>query len=82
MSQRLGMADGRCATILESGRLFNDGIYRKAGITVDDNLAYRKFLQSSDPEDVIPAATCSLFSYVKDSDATNIMSQNATSNRL
>ena len=80
MSQRLGMADGRCATILDSGRLFNESIYTKAGISVNDNLAYRRFLQFSDPSDIVPAATCSLYSYGDSSgDATNIISQNLTS---
>ena len=79
MSQRLGMADGRCTTILDSSRLFNEGIYTKAGISVNDNLAYRRFLQYSEPEDVIPAGSCSLFSYVKNFDiieSTNVISQN------
>ncbi len=81
MSQRLGMADGRCATILDSSRLFNDSIYNKAGISVNDNLAYRRFLQFSAPEDIVPDASCSLFSYGEQptSDATNIISQNLTS---
>jgi hypothetical protein len=68
MSTRLGMADGRCATILDSSRIFNQDVYTKAGISVNDNLAYRRFLQHSDPEDVIPAGSCSLFSYVKNFD--------------
>lgn len=79
MSQRLGMADnGRCTTVYESGRLFNDSIYKKNGIQVNDNLAYRRLLQGSSLDDVLPAATCSLFSYVKDSDIvenTNVISQ-------
>ena len=75
------MADGRCATILDSGRLFNESIYTKAGISVNDNLAYRRFLQFSDPSDIVPAPTCSLFSYSSEpsGDATNIISQNMTS---
>lgn len=78
MSTRLGMADGRCATILDSTRIFNEDIYTKAGISVNDNLAYRRFLQSSSPDDVIPSASCSLFSYVKNFDiieSTNVISQ-------
>lgn len=76
------MADGRCATVLDSSRLFNESIYTKAGISVNDNLAYRRFLQFSDPEDVIPQPSCSLFSYVKNFDiveSTNVISQ--TENR-
>ncbi len=78
MSTRLGMADGRCTTLFESGRIFNDGIYTQAGIQTSDNLAYRRYLQNSAPEDVIPASTCSLYSYVKDFDiieSTNVISQ-------
>ena len=78
MSTRLGMADGRCATILDSSRLFNEDIYTKAGISVNDNLAYRRLLQHSTPEDVIPSSSCSLFSYVKNFDiieSTNVISQ-------
>lgn len=85
MSQRLGMADGRCATILDSSRLFNESVYTKAGISVNDNLAYRRFLQFSAPEDVIPAGSCSLFSYdVKNFDiieSTNVISQNQKKDR-
>lgn len=78
MSTRLGMADGRCTTIFESGRLFNDSIYTQAGIQTNDNLAYRRYIQNSAPEDVIPAPSCSLYSYVKDFDIienTNVISQ-------
>jgi hypothetical protein len=72
------MADGRCTTMFESGRLFNDGIYTQAGIQMTDNLAYRRYLQNSAPEDIVPSATCSLYSYVKDFDiieSTNVISQ-------
>lgn len=73
------MADGRCATINISSRLFNDEIFKKAG---DNSFAHRMYLQRSSPEDVIPGAKCSLFSYVKDFDiieSTNVMSQSETS---
>mgnify|MGYP006298050101 CR=1 FL=1 len=63
MSTRLGMADGRCTTINISSRLFNESVIDSLGIQVFDNYNYRMKLQSSNPEDVIPAATCSLFSY-------------------
>lgn len=78
MSQRLGMADGRCTTLYESTRLFNDEVYKKGGLDKFDSFGYRRFLQNSAPEDVIPAPTCSLFSYVKDFDiveTTNAISQ-------
>lgn len=78
MSQRLGMADGRCTTIFQSGRLFNDSIYEKLEILPQDNLSYRRALQKTSPEEIIPAPTCSLYSY-KDSsdirDSTNVISR-------
>lgn len=81
MAQRLGMADGRCATINVSSRLFNDDIFKKTG-SDNSSFAHRMFLQRSSPEDVIPAATCSLYSYTdsdKDTatirDSTNVISQ-------
>lgn len=44
MSQRLGMADGRCFTIYSSSRLTNDYIMDSYGIPHVDNYAYRQFL--------------------------------------
>lgn len=79
MSQRLGMADGRCMTINTSSRLFNDEIFKKAG--GESSFEHRMYLQKSSPEDVIPDAKCSLFSYVKDFDiieTTNVISQSET----
>jgi hypothetical protein len=79
MSQRLGMADGRCTTIFESGRLFNDDIYKKANIDVNDSYTYRQYLQHTDTINIVPEPTCALFSYVKGYDIvedTNVMSQN------
>lgn len=80
MAQRLGMADGRCATINTSTRLFNDELFQKGNIGAFDNFGYRQFLQSTAPEDLIPQPTCSLFSYGdKDFDiieSTNVISQN------
>jgi hypothetical protein len=82
MAQRLGMADGRCATINVSSRLFNDEIFKKSAGD-NSSFSHRMYLQRSSPEDVIPAATCALFSYkdsdVKDSasirESTNVISQ-------
>ena len=83
MSQRLGMADGRCATINVSSRIFNDELFKQSG-TESSSFSHRMFLQRSSPEDVIPNATCALFTYsddggdVKDSnvrDSTNVISQ-------
>jgi hypothetical protein len=64
MSTRLGMADGRCATINTSGLLLNEGIMTKVlGLNVSDSYEYRMKLQKSDPVDIIPGATCSIDSY-------------------
>ena len=80
MAQRLGMADGRCATVNVSTRLFNDQLFKKGNIDTFDNFGYRKFLQSSSPEDIIPDPDCLLYSY-NDKDfnlieSTNVISQN------
>lgn len=76
------MADGRCATINVSSRIFNDEIFKKSIGDESSSFSHRMFLQRSAPEDVIPAATCSLYSYtddVKDTgtirDSTNVISQ-------
>lgn len=50
MSQRLGMADGRCFTIHTSSQLVNDYIMNKYGISLADNYAYRNLLQKKGPE--------------------------------
>lgn len=69
MAERLGMADnGRCTTLFESSRLFNEGLFEKAGIDISDNYSYRQYLQRSDPSDVVPEPMCSLYTYVKDFD--------------
>jgi hypothetical protein len=50
MSQRLGMADGRCFTIHSSAQLVNNYIMQQNGIALEDNYAYRQLLQKSGPE--------------------------------
>ena len=50
MSQRLGMADGRCFTINSSAQLTNNYIMNKNGISLEDNYAYRQLLQKQGPE--------------------------------
>ena len=50
MSQRLGMADGRCFTIGTSSLLLNDFIMKSNGIDYQNNYAYRKFLQAKGPQ--------------------------------
>ena len=37
MSQRLGMADGRCYTMNKSSQIINDHIMEKNGIKFQDN---------------------------------------------
>jgi len=49
MSQRLGMADGRCFSINSSSQLVNNYIMQQANIRMEDNYAYRQFLQKSGP---------------------------------
>ena len=50
MSQRLGMADGRCFTINTSSRLLNNYIMTNNGVDYVDNDKYRQLLQSKGPE--------------------------------
>lgn len=56
MSTRLGMGDGRCFTVFDSTRLYNDMIMKKQDIAYEDNLSYRRYLQEKGPEAfVVPA---------------------------
>jgi len=50
MSQRLGMADGRCLTVYTSERLLNDYIMKQNNIGYQDNYSYRRLLQSQGPQ--------------------------------
>lgn len=50
MSQRLGMADGRCFTLNTSSLLLNDFIMQSNGIPYQNNYAYRKYLQAKGPQ--------------------------------
>jgi len=49
MSQRLGMADGRCFTINTSSQLLNNKIMESNKVPLVDNYAYRQLLQRSGP---------------------------------
>ncbi len=49
MSQRLGMADGRCFTINSSSQLFNNYIMKNNNISFEDNYSYRQLLQKQGP---------------------------------
>ena len=50
MSQRLGMADGRCFTVNTASTLLNDYVMTQNGIPYENNYAYRRLLQSRGPE--------------------------------
>ena len=50
MSQRLGMADGRCHTINNSSLLYDNYLKTQNGIKYEDNYSLRKLLQEKGPE--------------------------------
>jgi hypothetical protein len=50
MSQRIGMADGRCITSYDSNRIMNDALMAKEGIAFQDNYKWRAWLQAKGPE--------------------------------
>jgi hypothetical protein len=50
MSQRYGMADGRCLTEFSSSRILNDQIMAETQIAFQDNYKYRSMLQAKGPE--------------------------------
>tara|TARA_R110002074_G_scaffold254008_1_gene426106 strand:+ start:5397 stop:5663 length:267 start_codon:yes stop_codon:yes gene_type:complete len=50
MSQRLGMADGRCFTIGTASRLLNDHVMKTNNIGYSDNYSYRQLLQKMGPD--------------------------------
>jgi hypothetical protein len=50
MSERIGMADGRCITSYDSNRILNDVLMAKEGIAFQDNYKWRAWLQSKGPE--------------------------------
>lgn len=49
MSQRLGMADGRCFTVNSSSQLYNNYLMKMNGVSYEDNYSYRKLLQTKGP---------------------------------
>ncbi len=49
MSQRLGMADGRCFTVHTADGLLNDYVMNSHGIDYQDNYTYRRLLQQKGP---------------------------------
>jgi hypothetical protein len=50
MSQRLGMADGRCFTVSNSSMLYNNYLMSQNGIKYEDNYSFRKLLQEKGPD--------------------------------
>jgi hypothetical protein len=50
MSQRIGMADGRCITSFDSNRVMTDMLMQKAHINVYDNYSFRQMAQEKGPE--------------------------------
>lgn len=50
MSQRLGMADGRCFTVHSSAQLTNNFLMQQNGISFEDNYSFRQALQKQGPE--------------------------------
>ena len=45
MSQRLGMADGRCYTMNTSNQLYNNYIMKENGIKYEDNYLFANFFK-------------------------------------
>lgn len=70
MSQRLGMADGRCFTINTSNQLLNDYIMEQNGVDFVDNYTYRNLLQKYGPE---------LLKTIENKQLTDIPSDNTVS---
>lgn len=61
MSQRIGMADGRCITEVDSNRIMYDYLKTQSGFGVYDNNKYRMYLQEKGPDAVtlpLPNAAC------------------------
>ena len=49
MSQRIGMADGRCITSWDSNRIMSDFMMEQNNIKFQDNYTWRQKLQASEP---------------------------------
>jgi len=50
MSQRLGMADGRCFTVNTSAQLFKNSVMKQNGISFAGTYSYRPLLQQQGPQ--------------------------------
>lgn len=49
MSERLGMADGRCFTVHAASTILNTNLTASNGIAPQDNYSYRQLLQKAGP---------------------------------
>jgi hypothetical protein len=50
MSERFGMADGRCLTFSESNRLLTDKLMASYNLAPQNNAAFRALLQEKGPD--------------------------------
>lgn len=50
MSQRIGMADGRCLTFNQSNRLLTDDLIKSFGLAPENNSGFRQVLQDKGPD--------------------------------
>ena len=50
MSQRIGMADGRCITEVASNRIMTETLMQSAKIAPYDNYAFRQLAQAKGPD--------------------------------
>lgn len=50
MSQRIGMADGRCLTFNQSNRLMTDDLIKSFGLAPENNSRFREMLQDKGPD--------------------------------
>ena len=58
MSERFGMADGRCFTNYGSSRIMNDEIMQKNNIALADNHAFRQYIASGNGAVPAPVGGC------------------------
>lgn len=65
MSQRFGMADGRCFTLNQSNQLIYESIARQLNINPLDSRQMRMTLESKDPVP-LSGANCGIFNYRND----------------
>lgn len=65
------MGDGRCFTVFDSTRLYNDMLMKKENIAYEDNLAYRRYLQEKGPDAfMVPAnGACALPGFGRQADS-------------